>query len=423
MSLANTRFARVLQFCGVITVFGGGFWLVNQSTAKAATEEVPQFKFDTSYPKQLPNHWILGAIGAMWVDSKDHVWVAQRPGSVSNPGDKFGFQGLSECCSPAPPVMEFDPAGNLVQAWGPLHEQDGKLMAGQTWPAELGEWPSYEHGIAVDESDNSVWVSSYYPPMQVMKYTRDGKKFLLRIGKKWGESNEDTENLNGPTSILPDPTNDEVFIADGYQNRRIIVYSKTTGAFKRMWGAYGKKPEGMVGGIPVEVQKKPEPYPTYPTLFDPAPPGFKDDPANRSKQFATIHCLKMSKDRLLYVCDRVNNRIQVFKPDGTYLREGVVAPRTRGWGSLHDVAFSNDPQQKFIYVADGTNKKVWILRRSDLAVLGTFSHGGRGAGEVQVAHAIGSDSKGNVYVGDTLNSDRIQRFLYVGMQKVTPPTE
>ena len=380
--------------------------------------EVPQFEFDVTYPKRLPNRWVLGAIGAMWVDSRDHVWVAQRPGSVTNAGDAWGRLGLAECCLAAPPVMEFDPEGNVVQAWGPLHDLEGNLFEGESWPEELGEWPSSEHGIGVDETNNAVWVSSYYPPSQVVKFTSDGKQFLLRIGQKLGSSNDDTENLNGPTSIVPDPENNEVFIADGYQNRRIIVYDATTGEFKRMWGAYGNKPEGPIGGTPVEVQKEDEPFPIYPTLMEPAAPDWKDDPDNRSQQFATIHCLHMSNDRLLYVCDRVNNRIQVFQPDGTYVTEGVVAPQTRAWGTLHDLSFSADPEQRFVYVADGTNRTIWILRRSDLTVLSSFTHGGRGAGEVEVAHAIGTDSEGNVYVGDTVPSNRIQRFLFKGLKRV-----
>ena len=185
-----------------------------------------------------------------------------------------------------------------------------------------------------------------------------------------------------------------------------------------MWGAYGNKPEGPIGGTPVEVQKEDEPFPIYPTLMEPAAPDWQDDPDNRSQQFATIHCMHMSNDRLLYVCDRVNNRIQVFQPDGTYVSEGVVAPRTRAWGTLHDLAFSADPEQQFVYVADGTNRTVWILKRSDLTVLGSFTHGGRGAGEVEVAHAIGTDSEGNLYVGDTVPSNRIQRFLFKGLKRV-----
>ncbi len=395
----------------------------------STTVEVPDLELDINWPKQLPNGWIMGAVGAMWVDSKDHVWVAQRPGQANNAGDRWHYMGLTECCAPAPPVMEFAPDGSVVQAWGPLHETDGTLFKDEKWQ---GDWLASEHGIGVDEVNGAVWVSSYFPPSRVVKYSTDGKKFLLRIGKvqpKPGlKNNDDPDNLDGPTSIVPDPANNEVFIADGYLNRRIIVYDATTGAFKRQWGAYGNKPEGPTGGVPVEPElhdKKggvhiPARLVTmdYPTLFEPAPADWKDDPAKRSKQFATIHCLHMAKDRLLYVCDRTNNRIQVFKTDGTYVAEGVVAPRTRAWGSLHDLAFSADPEQKYIYVADGSNRKIWIVRRSDLVTLGSFSHGGHGPGEVAVAHAIGSDSKGNVYVGDTTQSNRIMRWLYKGTKRV-----
>ena len=241
MLTTNDRFGG-LCVCVAIALFLGGCGQQSMESAGEAAPasdmheedglaegegvEVPQFEFDPTYPKRLPNRWVLGAIGAMWVDSKDHVWVAQRPGSVTNAGDAWGGLGLAECCLAAPPVMEFDPEGNLVQAWGPLHDLEGNLFEGETWPEELGEWPSSEHGIGVDEVNGVVWVSSYYPPSQVVKFSSDGTQFLLRIGQKLGSSNDDTENLNGPTSIVPDPENNEVFIADGYQNRRIIVYER-----------------------------------------------------------------------------------------------------------------------------------------------------------------------------------------------------
>jgi hypothetical protein len=407
----------------VIIVVGVGAWkTVGKAVAapQESTVEVPDLQFDVNWPKQLPNSWVLGAIGAMWIDSKDHVWLANRPAFANSAGDRWAYLGLAECCRPAPPIIELDPAGNVAQGWGPLHDDQGKLLKGEKW---TGEWLASEHGIGVDEQNKVIWVSSYYKPSKVVKYTSDGKKFLMRIGgAKDFATNDDTENLAGPTSIVPDPANNEVYIADGYFNRRIIVFDATTGKFKRMWGAYGHKPEGMMGGVPVEIQKEPErDLPKdYPTIYEPAPPDWKDDPAKRSKQFATIHCLHMSKDRLLYVCDRTNNRIQVFKTDGTYMKEGVVAPKTRAWGTLHDLAFSGDPEQKYIYVADGTNRHIWILRRSDLKVLTYFSHGGRGAGEIAVAHAIGSDSKGNVYVGDTVGGNRVMRWLYKGTKRVTP---
>ena len=388
-----------------------------QASAIGEGEGVPQFRYDPSYPQRLPNNWVLGAIGALWVDSTDHLWIAQRPGRVQGAGETYGLDGFSECCFPAPPVMEFDPDGNVVQAWGPVHDMEGNLWGKQQsswnedWP-----WLRSEHGITVDEEHSNVFVSDQYPPSYILKFTTDGK-FLQRLGEteREGDSNSDTENFAGATGLFADPSANELFVGDGYRNRRVIVLDLETGEFKRMWGAYGNKPEGPHGGTPVETQEEDELFPIYPQRLSPPPPGFRDDPTNRSQQFATIHCLMMSQDRLVYVCDRVNNRIQVFQTDGTYVREAVIAPRTRGWGAVHALTFSADPEQRFLYVADGANKKVWILRRSDLEILGSFGHGGRGGGELLVAHAIGVDSQGNVYVGDTVNGNRLQRFLYTGL--------
>ena len=358
--------------------------------------EIPVFEYDPTWPKPLPNNWLTGNIGAIAIDSKDHIWIAQRPGSTTNLSERYGLEGLSECCFPAPPVMEFDQAGNLLQSWGPIHDDKGALLgkqpAGPTYPA--GTWMSSEHGIYVDHKDN-VWLGANSAPSQILKFTRDGK-FLLRIGKEEAKSSNDTMNLAGPTGIVVDATTNEVFIGDGYRNRRVVVFDADTGAYKRHWGAYGTKPpDGPLGGTPIEGQY---------------------DPNVRSKQFATVHCLMQSKDRLLYVCDRVNNRIQVFKLDGTYVSEVVIAPQTKGFGVVHGIGFSSDKGQRFLYVGDGANKKIWILQRDDLKILGSFSSGGRGGGQILIAHTLVSDSKGNVYVGETINNNRVQRFKFMGLR-------
>jgi DNA-binding beta-propeller fold protein YncE len=289
--------------------------------------------------------------------------------------------------------MEFDQAGNLVQAWGPIHTEKGELLGKQVWgPHPEVDWPSNEHGIYVDDQNN-VWVDSQNPPSQVLKLTRDGK-FLMRIGEGEAKSSNDTTRLAGPTGIVVDRRTNEVFIADGYRNRRVIVFDATTGAYKRHWGAYGKRPpDTPQGGNPVEG-----PY----------------DPNVRSQHFATVHCIMQAKDGLLYVCDRVNNRIQVFKTDGTFVKEGLVGANARGFGAVHAIGFS--PDQRFLYVADGANKKIWIVRRDDLKVLGHFSSGGRNGGQVIIAHALAVDSKGNVYVGETIDNNRVQRFTFTGMK-------
>jgi hypothetical protein len=354
--------------------------------------KVPAFQYDPSWPKPLPNHWLTGNIGAIAIDTSDHIWIAQRPGSTTSLSERYGLTKEGECCFPAPPVMEFDPAGNLVQAWGPVHDAQGKPLGTQKWAQDV-QWPTSEHGIFVDSRRGHVWVGSNGQPSQVLKFTRDGK-FLLRIGAQEAKSSNDTANLAGPTGLIVDSTTNELFVGDGYRNRRVIVFDADSGAYKRHWGAYGKPPsDGPLGSNPVEG-----PY----------------DPKMRSSQFATVHCLAFSKDRLLYVCDRVNNRIQVFRPDGTFLKEAIVAPETRGFGAVHSIAFS--PDERFVYVGDGANKKVWILERDSLNIVGSFGSGGRAGGQVLIVHTLAVDSKGNVYVGETVDNNRVQRFNFVGLR-------
>ena len=352
---------------------------------------IPAFEYDPTWPKPLPNNWVTGNIGAMTIDSQNHIWVAQRPGSTLNLSERYGLEGQGECCFPAPPIMEFDPEGNLIQAWGPIHDEQGELLGDQVWgPHPEVAWPLYEHGIFVDE--DTVWVDNQRDPSQLMRFTRDGT-FLMRIGQQEATSSDDPLNLAGPTGILVDAEANEVFVADGYRNRRVVVFDADTGVYKRHWGAYGKPPvDGPLGGSPA-------------------------DPDVRLEQFATVHCLAMSNDGLLYVCDRANNRIQVFQKDGTFVQEAVIAT-SRGFGAVHAIGLSPEADQPFLYVGDGANKKVWILRRETLETVGSFGHGGNGGGEFMVVHALAVDAQGNVYVGETRNNNRVQKFRFVGMRPV-----
>jgi hypothetical protein len=365
-----------------------------QAAMAADMLQIPAFEYDPTWPKALPNNWVTGNIGALAVDAHDHIWVAQRPSGTTTLGERYGLDGLGQCCFPAPPVMEFDQAGTLLQAWGPIHDDKGKLLGKQVWgPFPDIAWPTSEHGIYVDYKGN-VWVGSQNPPSQVLKFTGDGKKFLLRIGTEESKSSNDTANLAGPTGIMVDPKTNEVYITDGYRDRRVIVFDADTGAYKRHWGAYGKKPpDGPSGGQPIEG---------------------KYEPDVRSQQFASVHCVAQSRDGLLYICDRVNNRIQVFRTDGTFVKEQVVAPNSGGMGSTFAIGFS--PDERFLYVADGTNKKVWILQREDLKILGSFGDGGRNGGQILLAHALAVDSKGNIYVGESFDNNRVQRFKFAGMR-------
>ena len=388
---------------------------VSEDAAAPGTVQIPVFEYDPTWPKPYPNNWTIGNVGALSIDSNDHVWVAHRPASTTGLFERYGLTGEAECCFPAPPVLEIDQAGNVVQAWGPIHERDGTLLGEQVWgPFPDVEWPTNEHGIFVD--DQYVWVGSSSPPSQLLKFTRDGT-FVMRIGKKQAESINDTENLAGSTQMIVDAETNELFVADGYQNRRVVVFDAESGAYKRHWGAYGNQPpDGPQGGAAIEGGEEYWNHVIHGGKYTP----FWLTTGERSQNFATVHCLMMSQDRLVYVCDRFNNRIQVFEPDGTFVKEGAVREETLGAGSVHAVAFS--PDEQFLYVADGTNKKIWILRRDNLEVLGSFGSGGRMGGQLMIAHALAVDTQGNVYVGETVDNNRVQRFLFKGMQSVALPT-
>lgn len=378
-------------------LFAAGSDHIAYGADAAASEELPTFRYDPEWPKPLPNAWITGNIGAMAVDKNDHIWVAQRPASTTGLSERDALTGAGDCCAPAPPVLEFDPQGNLVQAWGEIHTAEsqskehvliGKQVSG---PYPRGLWPSSEHGIFVDARAN-VWLTNSSPPSQLLKFSRDGK-FLMRIGSQEGLSSNDTENLGGPAGIYVDQKSNEVFVADGYRNRRVIVFDAGSGAYKRHWGAYGKRP-------PDDQVKD--------MLVGP-------DPQNQRQQFSVLHCIVSSNDGLLYVCDRANSRIQVFRKDGTFVRETFVEPKTTGFGTTFAIALSPDPEQRFVYLGDGSDKKIFILRRSDLKILGSFGTGGREGGRFMLIHAMVTDSHGNLYVGETVDNNRVQRFVFLGL--------
>ena len=339
--------------------------------------EMPTFQVEPMWPKPLPNAWTLGWVAGLFVDSQDHLWMLQVPGSLSQWEDGANYDPpRTLCCRAAPPVIEFDQAGNIVQTWG--------------GPGPGYDWPSTEHGLFIDHDDN-VWISSSANDEgQVLKFTRDGQ-FLLQIGQSTSSNgSNDTSSLGGPAGIAVDEESNEVFIADGYGNRRVIVFDADTGEYKRHWGAYGETPDDA------------------PFEYDP------DLPLPR--QFNSVHCLALSDDNLLYVCDRGNNRVQVFQTDGTFVTEGQIMPRTQGSAGTSDgLGFSPDADQRFLYVADGGNHRVWILDRNDLNVIGSFGHGGHGAGGFIAPHTLGVDSEGNVYVGESVDGRRVQRFAYTGM--------
>ncbi len=335
----------------------------------------PSFAVDSGWPREMPDLWIMGSVTGVFVDAQDHVWVTHLPETLT-PEEISAVQDppLGTCCVPAPVVVEFDPEGNVVQGWGDPATQD------------VSEFPRNAHGIFVDHNDY-VWVGTYRHH-RVMKFTRSGYH-LMTIGR-YDENggSDDTTLLGGPAGIWVDPEDNEVFIADGYRNRRVVVFDGETGAYLRHWGAYGEPPDDEYAYDYANLDP------------DRSPP----------RQFSTVHGLAGSNDGLIYVADRRGNRIQAFDQSGAFQAERIVAPTTLASGSAFVVAFSPDAEQRWLYLADGTNHKVWILRRSDLEIVGEFGRGGRQLGQFLRPHGMSVDSRGNIYVGEASTGRRVQRF-------------
>jgi DNA-binding beta-propeller fold protein YncE len=340
---------------------------------------VPQFLVDPFWPKPLPNNWILGQVAGIRVDRFDHIWVVQRPGSLTK-RDRAAEQNppQAKCCVAAPPVLVFDQSGNLIRHWG--------------GPGQGYNWPKSEHSIYIDDND-FIWLAGNDKnDGQLLKFTMDGK-FVLQIGKPIeGADSNSTERLGSPADIAVDIAAHEVYAADGYTNRRVVVFDSETGAYKRHWGAYGNKPS----------DEKTPPY-------DPAKPV--------SQQFGNpVHCVRISKDGLVYVCDRINDRYQIFRKDGTFVSEHFFERNTRLNGSVYEIAFSPDKEQKFIYMVDGSNGEVRIVDRATNEVLGRFGRVGRQAGEFTAVHNISVDLEGNIYTAEVADGERVQKFRRIDLQ-------
>ncbi len=370
--------------------------------ASASADSMPVFKVVADWPKPLPNGWILGNVAGLHVDANDHVWVVQRPLSLIE-ADMFAEDGSALCCRRAPPIIEFDQQGTVLRSFGgadPKNPKGKRAAAGYEWPRE--------HGLFVDFKGNLWTGSDDSPPSATVTKLKPSGELIFQKGKTGtGHGNLDLENFGNPTDIYVDAKTNEAYIADGYHNNRIVVLDADTGAVKRTWGAYGKPPrdipEAEVCG-PYPGNLKPCPR----NATDAAPPDTFSYP---------VHCVVISRDDLVYVCDRTHNRLQVFRKDGTFVSERFIERQTRGSGSVHDIAFSGDPAQTFMYVGDGANKTVWILRRKDLKILGSLGSGGRNAGQFAIVHQVATDSKGNLYVGESLGGSRVQRFNYMGLRR------
>ncbi len=356
----------------------------SQSASDGGNEQLaPIFEVDPFWPKPLPNHWIIGSAIGVSVDSRDHVWIIHRQGSLNERTEMSAGTNppTGECCVPAPPVLEFDPEGNLVNSWG--------------GPGEGYDWPESNHGITVDHMDN-IWIGGNgMTDAHILKFTRAGQ-LLMQLGAPGASGgSHDTENFGRVAEISFDPDANEAYVADGYGNKRVAVLDMDTGELKRYWGAYGNRPDDTDLG----------PY---------------DPDAPLAQQFRNpVHCAEPSNDGLVYVCDRPNNRVQVFRKDGTFVSEVRVAPRTLGDGSVWDIAFSKDPEQTYIYLADGKNARVYIILRESMEILTTFGDGGRQPGQFFAVHNVATDSLGNLYTTETYEGKRLQKFVYRGLGPVT----
>ncbi len=366
-----------LALCGVVAA--------GLSVAAPAAGPAPaKYRYDPNWPKPLPNNWALGGITGIFVDGNDHIWVLNRPGDLDESNNYATLNPpAAECCIPAPAVLEFDVEGNLLRSWGKRNEVPG--------------WPRSEHTIFTDRAGN-VYIAGAQPSDTIMKFTADGK-FISEFGHR-GPSvpNEGQKQDNQQTSLLLrgvasatlDEDAKELYVADGYLNKRVLVFNSDTGAFKRGWGAYGKPLSEISNDGQPQVGRE------------------GTEPAKDFK--SPVHCVRISKDGLVYVCDRGGNRVQVFTKDGKFQKEFFVARNTGMRGTVGSVDFSPDPQQKYIFIADIMNMTVWQLDRQTGQVVQRIGRFGREGGAFSFLHVAAMDSKGNLYAGEVAVGRRVQKF-------------
>jgi DNA-binding beta-propeller fold protein YncE len=439
---------RLLKKSGVYNTSAGG--------------KTPGFVVDPSWPQQLPNNWLLGQIGGLYVDQHDHVWVYNRARSMTT--EEAGLEGpvqgatdegqpingigharaygpVADCCKAAPSVLELDSDGKLLRAWG--GPSDPGFIGGKC-KAEAGcIWPNSEHGIYVDQNDN-VWISGSAaaagaranaghagPPWTtnkgggdgfILKFDKDGN-FKMRIGgtPKGPNSNDTNGGINGTpvlyqaADMVVDSATNRLYISDGYGNRRVLIVNAETGKYIGHFGAYGNSP------VDDAAAKARGAWIADYTKGNKKPAFFRNP----------VHCIKIANDGKIYVCDRGNDRIQVFdkndaslgkpcsNPNGEagkcgYLAEQFISEHTNIIGTAVSMNFSTDKAQSCLYVGDNANMTIYILNRSNLQELGRLGRSGRLAGEFHYLHQVSVDSKGNIYTGEVDTAKRIQKFLRYG---------
>ena len=373
----TNSFALVINVCWILVLTIG---------PATRAQDAPRYVLDGNWPKMLPINWTIQGVTGMFVDKNDHIWVLNRPRDLDKT-ENFAMltPPSAECCIPPPAVLEFDIEGNLLRSWGD--------------PGSVPGWPRSEHTIFTDKAGN-VWIGGSRAGDTLLKFTADGK-FISEFGhrgpvqeqeegKQQKQDNQQTTLLlRGVAAAELDEDAHEIYIADGYLNKRVIVLDSDTGAFKRGWGAYGIPLNGIDN--------------------DPSPPRIPG--AAPEKQFREpVHCVHISNDGLVYVCDRGGDRIQVFTKQGKFVKDLPIANNS-GSGTAGSISFSPDPRQKYLFIADMMNSVVWILNRSDGVVVGRVGHAGHGPGQFHGLHVATMDSQGNLYTGEVTTGERIQKFV------------
>jgi hypothetical protein len=346
--------------------------MFSAQAAEPASRSLPVFEVDRAWPK-VPPQWKLGDASSIAIDAHDNVWVLHRPRTLKP----------EQAAMAAPPVIVFDTAGNYIKAWG---------GAGKGY-----EWPEREHGIHIDYN-GFVWLSGNSCPTnglpglkpvaddQLLKFTQDGR-FVMQIGRSnQSRGNADTTNVHRAADAWVYQPANELFVADGYGNHRVIVFDADTGRFKRMWGAFGNKPTDDDNCQLV------------------APSGFSDP---GPQQFSVVHAIRVAKDGTVYVADREYRRVQMFTKDGKYLKQLV---RT-GEPFARDLALSPDPAQQFLYVGGGNG--IYVIDRKRLEIVGNIQP----AGIIGAGHEIATDSKGNLYIAQTAAG--LQKLTFKGMSRAS----
>jgi DNA-binding beta-propeller fold protein YncE len=370
----------ILSVVIVAMIAGGRRALESTASAqgKAAITETPKFRADGSWAK-LPSKWTMAIVSSTWIDGQDHLWVLQRPNTLS----------AEEKPKAAPPVLEFDAQGNFIQGWG--------------GPGAGYDWPETEHGIYIDPK-GFVWIGGNGNDDQILKFTKAGK-FVMQIGKGGQKkTNADTKNLWEPADVFVYAKTNELFVADGYGNKRIIVFDADTGAFKRMWGAFGAAP-----------------------IDDPTPsvssPQQPIGPDGASQFVPPVHAVKVSTDGLVYVADRGGRRVQVFTIAGKFVNQVFIgrechAPDCGNGQTAAGIAFSPDAEQRYLYVANRSQAQIMIFNRKTLEFLDSFGSWGSATGQFGTLHHLSVDSKGNLYTAEVTplkpENRRVQKFTFTG---------